>query len=87
LAGWDGYTGPDNAQVADPGQAALKTKGLLTGAEAYAGMQFYRSDTLDGYTGRCTVNYGGAGGGVKDAEPMNCNLTGSGELTALTITP
>lgn len=87
LQGFDGYTGPDNAPVDDPGQAALKAKGLLTGPEAYANMRFYRSDTLKGYTGRTTANWTGAGGEVKGAEPFNCNLTGSGALTAITVTP
>lgn len=87
LAGWDGYTGPDNAPVDDPGQTFLKAAGLLTGAAAYANIQFYRSDTGKGYTGRVTVNYGGAGGEVKAAEAMSFNLTGSGACTALTVTP
>lgn len=87
LQGFDGYTGPDNAPVADPGQAALKAKGLLTGSEAYADIRFYRSDTNAGYNGRVTVNYTGAGGEVKGAEPFNVNCTGSGALTAYTHTP
>jgi hypothetical protein len=85
LAGWDGYTGPDNAPVDDPGQAFLKAKGLLTGSEAYADIQFYRSDTEKGYTGRVNVNYGGAGGDTKAAEPLSCNLTGSGACTPLDL--
>lgn len=87
LTGWDGYTGPDNAPVDDPGQTALKTKGLLTGPEAYANVRFYRSDTGKGFEGRVTVNYNGAGGEVKAAEPFNCNLTGSGVCSAVTVTP
>ena len=87
LQGWDGYTGADNAPVDDPGQAALKAKGLLTGSEAYANVRFYRTDTLKGYSGRVTVNYSGAGGEVKGAEPLNVNCTGSGALTAITVTP
>lgn len=87
LAGFDGYTGADNAPVDDPGQVALKAKGLLTGSEAYAGVRFYRSDTGKGYTGRSTANWTGAGGEVKGAEPFNCNMTGSGELSPVTVTP
>ena len=85
VAGWDGYTGPDNAPVDDPGQAALKTKGLLTGNEAYTGVRFYRSDTGAGYTGRTNANYSGAGGDTKAAEPFNCSLTGSGAPTPVTV--
>ena len=85
LAGWDGYTGADNAPVDDPGQVALKAKGLLTGAAAYAEIQFYRSDTEKGYTGRVTVNYGGAGGEVKAAEAISFNLTGSGACEPLDL--
>lgn len=87
LQGFDGYTGDDGSPVDDPGQVALKTKGLLTGSEAYATVQFYRSDTGKGYTGRVSVNYKGAGGEVKAAEAFNCDLTGAGKLTALTVTP
>jgi hypothetical protein len=85
LAGWDGYTGADNAPVDDPGQAALKAKGLLTGAEAYAKIRFYRTDTSKGYTGRVSVNYTGAGGEVKAAEPFNANLTGAGACAPVTV--
>ncbi|HEU5475714.1 MAG TPA: hypothetical protein VFV67_34165 [Actinophytocola sp.] len=85
--GFDGYTGPDNAQVDDPGQAHLKTKGLLTGPEAYVDIRIRRTDNNKGYSGRATSNYKGAGGEVKGAEPFNCPLSGSGPLTAFTYTP
>lgn len=87
IEGWDGYTGPDNAQVDDPGQAFLKTKGLLTGPEAYVNVRLYRVDNLKGYQGRATSNYSGAGGEVKGAEGFKCPLSGSGALTAYTHTP
>ncbi len=87
VEGFDGYTGPDSAQIDDPGQAHLKAKGLLTGPEAYTQVRFYRADTLKGYEGRVTVNYDGPGGGVKDAEPFKCTLKGSGQLSAYTQAP
>ncbi|MDQ3579720.1 MAG: hypothetical protein M3443_19425 [Actinomycetota bacterium] len=86
-AGFDGYTGADNAPVDDPAQAFLKTKGLATGPDAYVPVRLYRSDTLKGYTGRFSANYTNAGGEVKGAEPFNCNFTGAGELSAYTHTP
>jgi hypothetical protein len=86
-AGFDGYSGPDNAPVDDPGQAFLKAKGLLTGAEAYVQTRLYRTDTLEGYIGRFTANYGGAGGEVKGAEPFSCAFTGAGPLLTVTVTP
>jgi hypothetical protein len=87
LEGFDGYTGPDSAQIDDPGQAFLKAKGLLSGPEAYTQVQFYRADNNKGYQGRVSVNYAGPGGGVKDAEPFKCTLKGSGQLSAFTYTP
>jgi len=84
-SGWDGYTGPDNAPVDDPGQAFLKAKGLLTGGEAYVLVRLYRTDTGAGYTGRYTANYTGAGGDVKAAEPFVCNFTGAGPLTPVIV--
>ncbi len=87
VEGFDGYTGPNNAQVDDPGQLKLKTLGLLTGPDAYVTVQFYREDNNKGYSGRVTVNWGGAGGGVKDAEPFKCTLKGDGQLSPFTYTP
>jgi predicted secreted protein len=87
VQGFDGYTGTSGAPVEDPGQAYLKTKGLLTGDDAYVGVRLYRTDTNKGYEGRATANYTNVGGEVKGAEPFNCNLTGSGELSAYTHTP
>lgn len=85
VEGFDGYTGPDNAPVADPGQAALKSRGLLTGAAAQIGVRFYRPDsTNSGYSGRATCNYKSAGGGAKDVEPFSCELAGDGALAAIT---
>jgi hypothetical protein len=86
-AGFDGYTGPDDVPVDDPGQAFLKAKGLLTGPEAYVGVRLYRTDTGKGYAGRFTANYTGAGGDVKGAEPFACNFTGAGPLEPVTVTP
>ncbi|MBP2331222.1 hypothetical protein JOF56_011607 [Kibdelosporangium banguiense] len=87
LQGQDGYTGPDNAQIDDPGQAHLKTKGLLTGPEAYTFVRFYRIDNNQGYTGRVTSNYSGTGGEVKSVSPFTCPLTGDGQLSAYTHVP
>lgn len=82
--GFDGFTGPANAQVDDPGQAFLKAKGLQTGPDAYAQVRFYRDDTGKGYEGRVTVNWGGAGGEVKGMEPFKCELKGDGLLSPYT---
>lgn len=87
IEGTEGYTGPDNAQVDDPGQAHLKTKGLLTGSEAYTDIRFYRTDNNKGYTGRANTDYKGAGGELKGAEPFKVDLGGSGVLTPFTYTP
>ncbi|GLW91770.1 phage tail tube protein [Actinokineospora globicatena] len=86
-AGFDGYTGADNAPTDDPAQAFLKTKGLLGGPDAYVSLKFYRADTLKGFTGRAVANWTGAGGEVKGVEPFECNFSGSGALTAYTHTP
>lgn len=86
-AGTSAHTGPHTAQVDDPGQAFLVTKGLMTGSEAYANVRFYRTDNNKGYTGRVTVNWGGAGAGPKDKEPFSANLTGAGKLDQYTHTP
>lgn len=85
LEGFDGYTGPDDSPITDPGQDALKARGLLTGPDAYIDIHLYRTDTNKGYQGRVSVNYKGAGGDVKGAEPFNCDLTGSGALTTYTV--
>lgn len=87
IEGFDGYTGPDNTQIDDPGQAHLKAKGLLTGPEAYTQIRMYRTDNNKGYTGRVTVNYGGPGGDVKVEEPFKATLKGSGKLEPYTHTP
>lgn len=87
VEGFDGYTGPNDAQIDDPGQAHLKAKGKLTGPDTYTQVRFYRADTNKGYSGRVSVNYGGPGGAVKDAEPFKCTLKGSGELADYTHTP
>lgn len=84
VEGFDGYTGPDGAQVDDPGQAHLKAKGLLTGPEAYTDIRMYRTDNDKGYSGRVTVNYGGPGGDVKGEEPFKATLKGSGQLSPYT---
>lgn len=84
-AGFDGYSGPDAVPVDDPGQAFLKTKGMLTGPEAYVQVRLYRTDTNKGYSGRFTANYTGAGGEVKGVEPFNCNFTGAGPLSPITV--
>jgi hypothetical protein len=85
LQGWDGYTGPNNAQVEDPGQAALRAKGLLTGPEAYADIRFYRSDTLKGFSGRVTPNLAQLGGATNAAEAFNVNCNGSGKPTPIDL--
>lgn len=85
--GTSGYTGPESAQVDDPGQAHLVAKGLLSGPEAYTQVRFYRSDTLKGYVGRVTVNWGGMGDGVKAREPFKCSMKGSGKPVPYTHTP
>lgn len=87
VQGYEGYTGPDNAPVEDPGQAALKARGLATGAGAYADVRFYRTDNNKGYTGRVSANWSGTGGEVKGVSPFNCPMTGSGELSPYTHTP
>jgi hypothetical protein len=84
VEGFDGYTGPDSAQVDDPGQAHLKTKGQLTGPDAYTQIRMYRTDNKKGYEGRVTVNYAGPGADVKSAEPFKCTLKGSGKPTPYT---
>lgn len=85
VEGFEGFTGTNAAPVEDPGQEALRAKGLLLGDEAYATVRLYRLDTLKGYTGRVTVNWKGLGGGVKAASPFNCDLQGSGALTTVTV--
>ena len=82
---WDGYTGPDAAPVEDPGQAALKAKGLLIGTEAQATIRIYRSDTMKGYTGVANVSYKGAGGEVQGVEKASFDFSGSGSLTPVTV--
>ena len=85
IDGLRGYTGPANAKVADPGQVALKTRGLLVGAAAQIPVRFYRpGDANEGFSGRATANYKSAGGGSKDLEPFSCELAGDGALTAIT---
>lgn len=81
VEGWEGYTDDAGSVVEDPGQAAVKAKGLTTGAESYANVRLYRTDNGQGYEGRVSVNYNGTGGEVKGVEPFNCALTGSGVLT------
>lgn len=85
--GFSGFTGPANAQVRDPGQAHLRAKGQLTGPDAYTHVQFYRTDTNEGFEGRVTVNWGGMGGEVKGVEPFKVELKGDGQLTSFTFTP
>ncbi|MEA5367712.1 hypothetical protein VA596_49835 [Amycolatopsis sp., V23-08] len=87
IEGFDGFTGPVNAQVDDPGQAWLKAKGLLTGPDAKVSVRIYRTDNSKGYSGLATSNWKGAGGEVKNMEPFNCDLTGSGLLSPFTYTP
>ncbi|AUI56777.1 phage tail tube protein [Amycolatopsis sp. BJA-103] len=87
IEGFDGFTGPVNAQVDDPGQAFLKMKGLLTGPEAKVEVRVYRLDNNKGYSGLATSNWAGAGGEVKNMEPFKCDLTGSGLLSPFVYTP
>lgn len=87
VEGFDGFTGPNDTQIDDPGQLALKTKGLLTGPDAYADIRMYRTDNNKGYSGRVSVNWSGIGGDLKGVEPFKCALTGSGALSAYTNTP
>lgn len=86
IEGFEGYTGEDDEPIEDPGQEALKARGLLTGAEAYADVRVYRTDNGKGHQGRVSVNWSGSGGEVKGVEPFNCALTGSGKLSAITVT-
>lgn len=87
VEGFEGYTGDDDAQVDDPGQAFLKTKGLLTGPEAYVEVRMYRTDNNKGYTGRATANWNGTDEDVKALTPFTCPLSGDGPLTPYTHTP
>lgn len=87
VEGFDGFTGPGETPVDDPGQLALKNKGLLTGYDAYADVRMYRTDNQKGYSGRVSVNWSGAGGELKGVEPFNCTLTGAGALSAFTYVP
>lgn len=87
VTGWEGFTGPEDQPVEDPGQEALRTAGLLTGSEAYVQVRMYRTDNNLGYEGRGTANWSGKGGEVKGVEPFNCSITGSGALTPFTYTP
>jgi len=84
LEGFDGFTGPNNAPVDDPGQAYLKAVGLVTAYEAYANVRMYRTDTNKGYEGRVSVSWNGPGGDVKGVEPFKATLKGSGVLSAYT---
>ncbi|ACU35583.1 phage tail tube protein [Actinosynnema mirum] len=86
IEGFDGFTGTDASPVDDPGQVALKAKGVLTAYEAYADVRFYRTDTKKGFSGRVSVNWSGAGGDLKGVEPFKCSLTGAGKLTPITVT-
>lgn len=85
--GFAGYTGADTTPVEDPGQAALRAKGLVSGPGSYADVRMYRSIDGAGYTGRVIVNWSGVGGEVKGVEPFNCPLKGSGLLSPVTVTP
>jgi len=85
--GYAGYTGPDDTPVDDPGQAYLRTKGVLTGEAAKVRVRLYRTDTNKGYEGVASVNWQGAGGQASGVEPFNCTLAGSGALSPYTHTP
>jgi hypothetical protein len=87
VTGFDGYTGPDSSQVDDPGQAFLKTKGVLTGPEAYVSIRTYRADNNKGRQGRVVANWNGTDEDVKGVTPFTCPLTGSGPLTEYTNVP
>lgn len=85
VEGFDGFTGPVDAQVDDPGQAFVKAKGLLTGPDAKVTARLYRTDTGKGYSGLATANWSGAGGEVKGMEPFKSTLKGSGLLSPITV--
>ncbi|OZM73972.1 hypothetical protein CFN78_06705 [Amycolatopsis antarctica] len=83
--GFEGFTGPDDSPVEDPGQEALRARGIQTGSEAYADVRLFRTDNGKGYQGRVSVNWNGTGGEVKGVSPFNGSLTGSGVLSAATV--
>lgn len=84
--GWEGYTDDTGSPVEDPGQEEIRSKGLTTGADAYADVRMYRTDNGKGYEGRVSVNWNGTGGEVKGVEPFNGTLTGAGKLSPTTVT-
>lgn len=86
VEGWEGYTDDSGSPVEDPGQEAVRTRGLSTGSAAYAQIRLYRTDNTKGYEGRVSVNFSGTGGEVKGVEPFNCTMTGSGLLSPVTVT-
>lgn len=85
ISGFEGFTGDAATPVEDPGQEAIRSRGLVTGSDAYATVRLYRTDSKKGFEGRVSVNWSGLGGGVKDASPFNATLEGSGKLTAITV--
>lgn len=87
VEGFEGFTGEDATPVEDPGQEALRTAGLATGSDAYVQVRMYRTDNNKGYEGRGSANWTGKGGTVKGVEPFRCNITGSGTLSPVTVTP
>lgn len=79
------YTGTMPTVVEDPGQAALKAKGLTLGDANYANVRWYRTDTKQGYSGQVSPTWKGAGGAFNEADPFTCVLKGSGAPTAITV--
>lgn len=84
IQGFEGFTGPADTPVRDPGQVALKAKGKLIGYDAEAQIRFWRENPDEGYEGTAKIDWSGTGGEVTGVTPFNVTLKGQGALADYT---
>lgn len=71
----------------DPGQEAVEDLADLVGPAGLAQFRWYQETSLKGKSFMGSVNVTGPGGGNDDAASWSAEITVSGAVTPITVTP
>lgn len=71
----------------DLGQAAVEEAAEEIGPDSLTGFRFYNETSLKGKQFKASYNVTGPGGGNDDAANWNVDVTVSGAVTSITVTP
>ncbi len=84
IEGLEGYT---STYVRDPGQVAVKAKGILIGDESEMDIRFYRLNPDEGFSGTAQVKWNGTGGPITEYTRFQVEMVGQGALAPYDPTP